>query len=404
MSPAARTMKTLADLIGADLPVLWHEAVAVVQEVASLVGPDGAVPADEDLFFTEDGTIEFGFASEHHVVAVAALARLLRRLLRDDAPAALRSLAEENSGEQPSHPTVDAFTRALAFFERPGRAAHVLAVATRLQQYRPPASTDDELERLRKKVIDAPEEPPPPAPARRPIHLAYAAAGTLALALVIALAKLRIGPLLAALASLSIPAMVGSSTAAAPAAADPAKTPVASADATNRDTRLPTSPRRSGDRRRAMSHPAASSSGAAVVAPLALPLVAMSPANVNDPGRVEAPRLQLTAPPLVTDWGTTPRSDTVRVYSIADTAVTPAVFVRPQLPSGPQLGPTTGQFDLIVDESGNVVTVRLLSSYWRYQDGFLVSAAKAWRFRPALLEGRPVKYRLRVPITLPGQQ
>ena len=65
-------MKTLADLIGVDFPLLWHEAVAVVQEVASLVGPDGAVPADEDLFFTEDGTIEFGFASEHHVVAVAA--------------------------------------------------------------------------------------------------------------------------------------------------------------------------------------------------------------------------------------------------------------------------------------------------------------------------------------------
>ena len=85
-------------------------------------------------------------------------------------------------------------------------------------------------------------------------------------------------------------------------------------------------------------------------------------------------------------------------------SVTPATLIHPQLPSGPQPGPTTGLFDLTVDESGNVVTVRLLSPTGRYEDRWLVSAAKAWRFRPALLDGHPVKYRLLVPINLPGQQ
>jgi hypothetical protein len=32
----------------------------------------------------------------------------------------------------------------------------------------------------------------------------------------------------------------------------------------------------------------------------------------------------------------------------------------------------------------------------------LVAAAKAWKFRPALFDGRPVKYRMRVAITLDG--
>jgi hypothetical protein len=29
----------------------------------------------------------------------------------------------------------------------------------------------------------------------------------------------------------------------------------------------------------------------------------------------------------------------------------------------------------------------------------MVSAAKAWRFRPATKDGRPVRYTLRIPIT-----
>ncbi len=92
------------------------------------------------------------------------------------------------------------------------------------------------------------------------------------------------------------------------------------------------------------------------------------------------------------------------MYSTEDATVTPAALVHPQLPSEPEPGPTTGYFDLTVDESGRVVTVRLVSPARRYQERLLVSAAKAWRFRPALLGGRPVKYRMRVPINLPESQ
>ena len=37
-----------------------------------------------------------------------------------------------------------------------------------------------------------------------------------------------------------------------------------------------------------------------------------------------------------------------------------------------------------------------------FQERMLVAAAKAWKFRPAILEGQYVKYRLRVPIILTG--
>lgn len=408
-------MKTVGDLVGLGFPLLWHEAVAVVQEVASHVSPDRGIPADGDLLFNDDGTISLT-ASGGRVSLVPALARLLQRLLPEDAPAALHALASENSGEQPTHPTLEAFTAALAFFERPGRAGHLLGVATRLQNYTPPASTEEELVRLRKKVIDAPEEPAAaPTATRLSIHPAYAAGGAaLAIVAVMATARLPVGPLVTALSNLSSRAMApGSSTVASSATPDAtdgkdaADKPAASGDASDRDTRLPASHPNAANRRLSVS-PGAVSAGAAIrpaaVAPADGPHVVATLPDVSDGPRAQPSMVPPAAAPAAARRDTPFRVDRTKVYSSEDTGVTPAALVRPQLPTEPKPGPNTGLFDLTVDESGHVVSVRLLSPAGRFEERSLVSAAKAWRFRPALLDGHPVKYRLRVPINVPGQQ
>ena len=89
-----------------------------------------------------------------------------------------------------------------------------------------------------------------------------------------------------------------------------------------------------------------------------------------------------------------------RVYSAADPEVVPAQLLRSQLPQEPAADARTGHFELLVDEAGDVEFVKLISPTHRYQDRILVAAAKAWKFRPATLNGRPVKYRLRIPIIL----
>ena len=89
-----------------------------------------------------------------------------------------------------------------------------------------------------------------------------------------------------------------------------------------------------------------------------------------------------------------------RVYSAAETDVQPARLLRSQLPQEPAADARTGYFELLVDEAGDVEFVRLISPTHRYQDRILVAAAKAWKFRPAMLHGRPVKYRLTIPIIL----
>jgi hypothetical protein len=50
--------------------------------------------------------------------------------------------------------------------------------------------------------------------------------------------------------------------------------------------------------------------------------------------------------------------------------------------------------ELLIDETGRVERVRLVSEPVRMSDMMLLSGAKTWRFHPALKDGRPVKYRL----------
>jgi outer membrane biosynthesis protein TonB len=53
-----------------------------------------------------------------------------------------------------------------------------------------------------------------------------------------------------------------------------------------------------------------------------------------------------------------------------------------------------------VTERGEVEKVHLISPANRYRERMLVAAAKAWRFKPATLDGQPVRYRTTVRITL----
>jgi len=90
------------------------------------------------------------------------------------------------------------------------------------------------------------------------------------------------------------------------------------------------------------------------------------------------------------------------VYSREDPDVKPPRILRQQLPSVPSPNAQTGYLEFVVDTQGNVEALTLISPTTRFHELMLVAAAKAWKFRPALFDGRPVKYRLRVAIPLDG--
>ena len=90
----------------------------------------------------------------------------------------------------------------------------------------------------------------------------------------------------------------------------------------------------------------------------------------------------------------------IQTYTPADAEVDPPRITRQQLPRQPEPGDDTGYFDVIVNETGDVERVQLVSPMRRFQERMLMAAAKAWKFRPALLDGQPVRYRMRIAIIL----
>jgi len=93
------------------------------------------------------------------------------------------------------------------------------------------------------------------------------------------------------------------------------------------------------------------------------------------------------------------------VYSEDDSAVTPPRPIGRQLSTASQphdsTVPPTGRLEILVDRSGRVESVRLATPHNGYHDRMIVSAVKAWRYRPAQRNGKPVRYFLVMSISLP---
>ena len=87
------------------------------------------------------------------------------------------------------------------------------------------------------------------------------------------------------------------------------------------------------------------------------------------------------------------------IFSAANSGVVPPRLIRPSSTRAPQPGTDVAalpEVELLVSASGEVESVRLLSSARAAQPGMQLSAIKAWRYEPANLGGLPVRYRLRV--------
>jgi hypothetical protein len=453
-------MHSLAAVLNPEFGRSWHEAVAVVQEAATLWQPGLSIPGPEDIFVDEDGVLSFGFGDESSENPVTALATLLQGLLKGiEAPSSLIDLAAENAKAQPAHASLSSFSKALAFFERPNRANDLRAIAGRLQGFRERTSPEVEFDRLREKVARADEptketteEPEKakkkPVATRQQQAIAASVVGIITLLTlgfrsgvrdglgsVVARAESGVQSVVSAgLTTLGISKPPSNApTAGTPAANAPvqplelersasknntetkknnvdvsknsvesdarggipvrttgvAKTAVSSAKSSNVA---------GGGGRRSAPGPAVAPPVESVTPPTPLP--AASPAS--DSTTTGGPTLLPPLPPAEAPKPSPAILAPDGIFSSAYPDVKAPALLRQQLPREPAPGDDTGFFDMVIDELGNVANIKLISPHRRYHDRMLVAAAKAWKFRPATLNGQPVKYRLRIPIILTG--
>jgi TonB family protein len=91
-----------------------------------------------------------------------------------------------------------------------------------------------------------------------------------------------------------------------------------------------------------------------------------------------------------------------RIYSAGDPNVIPPVAVTQVLPSfpGQVMIPRSGKIEVVIDESGAVEFAVMTNSVTTAYDNLALAAARNWRYRPATVEGLPVKFRKVVAISI----
>jgi len=63
-----------------------------------------------------------------------------------------------------------------------------------------------------------------------------------------------------------------------------------------------------------------------------------------------------------------------------------------------------GAIEVVIDEKGFVVQATMRASVLPSYDRQVVSAAQNWRYRPAMVNGTPVKFRKMVQVAVTPQQ
>ena len=439
----------LSDVLARGIAVDWYEAVAVVRAVAEALSrdPDNALlPELHQIQLTADGRVNV-IAGTAVQEPVRRLGQLLQATLgQAEPPVQLRLLISQATAPIPAYASIAHYDEALGYFERPGRMAVLQALYLRASQ----AAVVTRVEKVPSLDVIAPLPTPHPtknakatsggsstarnvravsvgtvlvllcgvavgyrgggemvadtsqrvsASATHGLHLAGAA---LVRAISWATERVGLGRLVSGDAAAGDGPTVVSAASDKPLknerrrpAAPETPPPPAAQTASSRTESLPELTR--ADRTDAK----AATPGAALTA-RSTPFEAFdlepeidSTSPRRDAG-VETPALSNR---LSRQYNKA--RDEAAIYSQRSEGVSSPIAVRPQLPR--QLSPSVNRSDLrvielVISTLGTVESVRLIGDPRDVHDSMLLSAAKAWVFRPAEKNGVPVRYRKTVSV------
>jgi hypothetical protein len=107
-------------------------------------------------------------------------------------------------------------------------------------------------------------------------------------------------------------------------------------------------------------------------------------------------------PPAAAAEPPAPAPKAPKIYSVGDTEVIPPGVLKQDLPPypGQVMLPRQGLIEIVIDETGAVESAFMRMGVSNSYDGMAISAARNWRYRPAMLNGTPVKYRKAVQVTI----
>jgi hypothetical protein len=382
----------LDTMLARDVTLQWAEAVAIVQAACRQFATPGAsgFPVPSQIVLSRDGAVVALATTQQ--LPVTAAAHLLGSMLADDAPVRLRLLVSQATGADGAYGSLPEFCEALAYFERPDPVSLLRELFRRVEAA--PERATGTVEPSAPPVASI-ETPAPrnavPATAgkhtRRPIVTAALILACLAVALI---GNRFLG--------MTLPGDAPVESAGEPSAAPP---PAAAKGSKERARVQARTSRR-------VAH--------GVSVPASGPGSAPPVSGLADSSRLEpGAELALWMPPIE-PWRTVDALQPVaHVYRdvVADTAgfvydkgdpdVFPPQSVYPRLPTDPPGTDARNRtvLELLIAADGSVERVRLRTPPRDVHEFMLVSAAKAWRFDPATVHGRPVRFLYDVAISHP---
>jgi TonB family protein len=91
-----------------------------------------------------------------------------------------------------------------------------------------------------------------------------------------------------------------------------------------------------------------------------------------------------------------------RIYTAGEPNVMPPVPINQALPAfpGQVMIPRTGKIEVVIDESGEVESASMTGPVNANYDQLALTATRSWHFRPATVDGKPVKFRKVVQISI----
>jgi TonB family protein len=91
-----------------------------------------------------------------------------------------------------------------------------------------------------------------------------------------------------------------------------------------------------------------------------------------------------------------------RIYTLDDAGVQAPVIVHQVLPQfpGQVVIPRTGRIEIVIDETGQVEGAVMTGSVTSAYDSLVLNATRTWRYKPATINGAPVKFKKTVQIAI----
>jgi hypothetical protein len=393
----------LDELLARNVDVQWFEGVAIVQAICRQLlatsASNGEFPAATQIGISADGAVRVLETTSTKTVPAAA--HLLAGLLSDDVPVRLRLAVSQATSESSTIESLREFSETLGYFERPDTELIVRNLFDRAMLAGFRRQTDEPgLE----NVVTEEKRDTAAKPSRdtkavwRRAAIPAAVAITIGAASWLILSSARGGRVSAAFSG------IANAFAGAPEARanEPLENSVASKEIAAKGTTRPQRTHASTPNySRGQSGAARKESGGPMVAhlPSLMPSRAsvVSPMPSRDASNAAEP---LQTYVIVASGPDESVSDPI--YSKSDSEVTPPRQVYPALPAEPSTASMKRALtvvDLVIAPDGLVERVRLRTTPRDIHEFMLLSAAKAWRFQPALLDGRPVRFLHSVALT-----